>query len=84
MDIVSAVGTWAAVLFAIVALVGIIAPWTIIQATRSDRFRALIYVDAAKTSYVRQKLKFFSFRWLSVKAPMLHLPPGSVGAPKLK
>ncbi|OTA76161.1 hypothetical protein M434DRAFT_402551 [Hypoxylon sp. CO27-5] len=53
----SDVGTWVAAFFAIVALVGVIAPWLALQAAFSDRNRALNAIRDVPQKYVTRGLR---------------------------
>ncbi|KAL2203175.1 hypothetical protein CC79DRAFT_1373321 [Sarocladium strictum] len=84
-DIIATVGTWLAVVLALVALIGVITPYLILKATSSDRARALRAIDVAETGYVRTKLKLSrTIRFHTVKVPLLTSRPGLKNGPKLK
>ena len=75
MDVVGVVGTWVAVLFAIIALLGIVGPFLVLQQTRSERFQALAAID--NPNYVTKGFtprKGFSF-FRKGKVPYLYDPP---------
>lgn len=67
------VSTWVAVAIALVALVGIVTPILIFWHRRSDRYKALVAVDAVQTHYVEKSWKTMFFLRMSV--PALKEPP---------
>ena len=74
-DIAGMAGTWVAAIFAVVALIGIVGPFLVLQQTRSDRFQALASVDGS--DYVssgftlRRGYSFFR----KGRVPVLDEPP---------
>ncbi|KAK3995920.1 hypothetical protein QBC44DRAFT_365894 [Cladorrhinum sp. PSN332] len=85
LDIVSAIGTWAAALLAVVALLGIIAPYLALKSAQSDREQALKRVDSESTDYVSETFKITDNLCLRrVRVPLLHGVPNELGGPKLK
>ncbi|KAF2256033.1 hypothetical protein BU26DRAFT_598818 [Trematosphaeria pertusa] len=84
-DIASAVGTWLAAGLALVALLGIITPWLLWRALRSERHNALKAVDDPSQLFVSRGLRIWrNTRILKrVRVPKLtdapQLPPGFVG-----
>lgn len=84
-DIIATVGTWLAVVLALVALIGVITPYLILKATSSDRARALRAIDSADTGYIWTKLKLSSKIQLQiVNVPLLTSRPGLENGPKLR
>ncbi|KAM0425466.1 hypothetical protein ACHAPT_009255 [Fusarium lateritium] len=75
-DVASTVGTWIAVVVAIVALISIIAPCLLFRAAHTERSQALNAVDDADTGYVTQRLRLTENIHLHrVQAPLLDQPP---------
>jgi hypothetical protein len=71
--IAGVVGTWIAVAIALIALVGIVTPMLIFWHRRSERYKALIAVDAVQTHYVEKSWRTMFF--LRMKVPALKDPP---------
>jgi hypothetical protein len=57
IDLLAVIGTWLAVWLALVALVGVITPFLILQAAHSERSQALRKIDDAGTGYIKEKWK---------------------------
>ncbi|KAI1081398.1 hypothetical protein F5B20DRAFT_588467 [Whalleya microplaca] len=78
----SAAGTWVAAFFALVAVVGIVAPWLALQAAFSDRNRALNAIRDVPQKYVTRGLRVsrhLSPTYISndPSLPMLICPPAA-------
>jgi len=71
--IAGAIGTWVAVALALVALVGIVTPILIFRHRRSERYKALVAVDAVQTHYVEKSWRTMFF--IRVRTPALKGPP---------
>ncbi|KIW63247.1 hypothetical protein PV04_10109 [Phialophora macrospora] len=85
IDIAVTVGTWVAVGSALIALVGIISPYLVLKATRSDRYQALEGVDSGVPGYVKDRWRLTrSIRFRAVRVPILTAPPSQRGGPRLK
>ncbi|CAG9977671.1 unnamed protein product [Clonostachys byssicola] len=67
VDVASSIGTWLAAGVAIVALLGVIAPFLAIQSSMSDRNRALNAVQDLPQKYISQGYHLWTgyraFRW---------------------
>ena len=75
VNIAGVIGTWVAVFFAILALVGIVGPLLLIYQTRSERFQALAAIDSPE--YITKGFtprKGYSF-FRKGKVPTLEDPP---------
>ncbi|MCJ1249594.1 hypothetical protein MMC30_006820 [Trapelia coarctata] len=75
LNIIGVVGTWVAAGVAIVALIGIVGPFLVLQQTTSERFQALASVDSSK--YVSSGFtprKGYSFFRKGI-VPILDEPP---------
>lgn len=72
IGLTSDIGTWLAILLALIALIGIVGPILVLRRSRSERNQALKAIDSRKTGYVTRS---FLFRLHDVHAPQLEKPP---------
>ncbi|KAM7214704.1 hypothetical protein V8F06_009869 [Rhypophila decipiens] len=84
IDIVSTIGTWAAVILALVALLGIIGPYLALRSAQSDRSQALKRVDSGSSGFLKTFKITESLAVRTVRVPILHGVPNEEDSPKLK
>lgn len=58
VDVISSVGTWLAAVIALVALVGIVAPWLTLRAAHSEKNRALNEVEDEEHRFISRGIAF--------------------------
>ncbi|ETI20977.1 hypothetical protein G647_07320 [Cladophialophora carrionii CBS 160.54] len=80
LDLLGVIGTWLGVVIGLVAIVGVITPFLLLRAARSERSQALGKVDDAGTGYIKNRWNMTrQIRFRSVHAPLLSLLPGEGG-----
>jgi hypothetical protein len=82
LDLLGVMGTWVAVLFAIIALAGIIPAYILYRESQTEHYEALSVVDDRLHQYISKGIALLPGRrfFRSIKVPNLVVPPELQGA----
>ncbi|KAL6233540.1 WD40-repeat-containing domain protein [Aspergillus navahoensis] len=79
LDLIGAIGTWVAVLFALIALAGIIPAYILYRESQTDHYEALSLVDDKNHEYISKGYALLPGKrfFRSIKVPNLTEPPAN-------